>query len=355
MASNTRETRRINLALQGGGAHGAFTWGVLERLLAEDWLQIAAISGTSAGALNAAAVKAGLAHAPGRAGREAALANLEWVWSQVGRVPDFRANLWAEEMLPYLHPAARRWLEIVSPLSWLDAMTRVFSPYDYGRLWRDPLRPVVEGLPFSEICAPEGPALFVTATNVRSGKIRVFAGRQVTVDAILASACLPTLFRAVEIYDPKSDRIESYWDGGYSGNPALFPLFEHDFPRDILVVGINPLIREAVPQTPAQIEDRINEISFNSSLLREMRAISFVKRLIAEGRLENRDMKDVLMHMITDDGLMTSLSVETKLIPDRRLLARLRASGQDAADRWLSDNADHIGHQETVDLVRLFG
>lgn len=350
-----RKTRRINLALQGGGAHGAFTWGVLDRLLDEDWLEIAGISGTSAGALNGAALKAGLTHAPGAEGRRAARANLEWLWRKVGEVPSLRNDHWAEAMLPYLPAPLRRWAEVASPFGWLGMMTRLVSPYDFGPLWQNPLHAVVASMPFNEICSPEGPRLFVSATNVRTGKIRVFTGPEIGVDAILASACLPTVFRAVEIDDPATGRREAYWDGGYSGNPALFPLFGPDLPRDIVVVGINPLRREAVPRSPAEIEDRINEISFNASLLSEMRAISFVRRLIAAGQVEAGAMKDVLMHMIADDGLMASLGVETKLLPDRPLLARLHAGGYAAADGWLAAHAEDIGKAPGIDLAALFG
>ncbi len=350
-----RETRRINLALQGGGAHGAFTWGVLERLLDEDWLEIDAISGTSAGALNGAALKAGLSRGGGAPGRRAARENLEWLWTRIGEVPSLRNDQWAETVLPWLPPPARRWAEVASPFGWLGMMMRMVSPYDFGPLWQNPLRTVVEGLPFADICRDCAPRFFVSATNVRTGKIRVFSGAEIGADAILASACLPTVFQAVEIDDPATGRREAYWDGGYSGNPALFPLFAADLPRDIVVVGINPLLREAVPRTPGEIEDRINEISFNASLLREMRAIHFVKRLIAGGQVAEGAMKDVLMHMIADDGLMVSLGVETKLLPDRHLLARLRSAGQAAADDWLEAHADSIGNAPSIDLMAMFG
>lgn len=350
-----RETRRINLALQGGGAHGAFTWGVLERLLDEDWIEIAGISGTSAGALNGAALKAGLVRASGAAGRRAARENLEWLWGRVGETPSLRFNRWADQMLPYLPPLMRRLAEATSPMAWLDMMSRLVSPYDFGPFWKNPLQAIVEDLPFNHICSPRGPQFFVSATCVRTGKIRVFSGGEISVPAILASACLPTAFQAVEIDDPATGRREAYWDGGYSGNPALFPLFDPDLPRDIVVVGINPMVREGVPRTPAEIEDRINEVSFNASLLGEMRAINFVRRLIAGGRIEAGTMKDVLMHMIADDGLMASLGVETKLLPDRHLLARLRAAGQASGDAWLEANADRIGREPSIDLVALFG
>lgn len=350
-----RKTRRINLALQGGGAHGAFTWGVLERLLDESWLEIAAMSGTSAGALNAAAVKAGLAQASGREGREAAKANLAYVWNQVGGLPDLRYQRWAMDMTAFLPPYFRRMAEIFSPIGWMEATSRMFSPYDYGLLYKNPLEDVVKSLPFDNICAENGPQLYISATNVRTGKIRVFSGGDISVDAVLASACLPTLFRAVEIDDPATGRREAYWDGGYSGNPALFPLFRSSLPEDIVVVGINPLIRDRLPRTPMEIDDRINEISFNSSLLREMRAIAFVKRLIAEDRLAQSSMKDVLIHLIADDVLMNTLGVQTKMLPDNALQARMREAGQTAADIWLEAHADDIGVRPSVDLAALFG
>ena len=350
-----RETRRINLALQGGGAHGAFTWGVLERLLDEDWIEIAGISGTSAGALNGAALKAGLVRASGAAGRRAARENLEWLWGRVGEVPSLRFNRWADQMLPYLPPPMRRLAEATSPMAWLDVMARLVSPYDFGPFWKNPLEAIVADMPFNHICSLRGPQFFVSATCVRTGKIRVFSGDEISVQSILASACLPTVFQAVEIDDPETGRREAYWDGGYSGNPALFPLFDPDLPRDIVVVGINPMVREGVPRTPSHIEDRINEISFNASLLRELRAIQFVKRLIASGKIAEGSMKDVITHMIADDDLMAELGAESKLLPDPRLLARLRKAGQERADAWLSAHADRIGREPSVDLVALFG
>lgn len=350
-----REPRRINLALQGGGAHGAFTWGVLERLLDEPWLEISGISGTSAGALNGAALKAGLAQAGGLAGRRAAAENLRWLWGQVAEVPNLHFGNWAELLMPHLPTPMRRWIEATSPLSWMDAMARIFSPYDYGKYWRNPLQPLIEDLRFHDICSDRGPAFFISATNVRTGKIRVFTGEGICVESILASACIPTMFQAVEIDDPVTGRTEAYWDGGFSGNPALFPLFVPELPRDVLVVGINPLLRDEIPRSPTEIENRINEISFNAALLGEMRAINFARRLIADGRLNEGTMKDVLMHIIADDELMVTLGVDSKMMPDRRLLTQLRSAGQLRADEWLEKNADLIGVEASVNLAELFG
>lgn len=348
------ERKRINLALQGGGAHGAFAWGVLDRLLDEDWLEIAGVSGTSAGALNAAALKAGLAVARGDRGRQAARENLDAVWSAVGEVSENRMVRWMASLFP-VPRGFQRVTEMFSPIAWLEGVTRVFSPYDYGPFYTNPLSEIVTAMPHGDFTAPGGPRLFVSATNVRSGRVRVFTGADMSVRAVLASACLPTLFRAIEIDDPETGQPEAYWDGGYSANPALFPLFAPSLPRDIVIVNINPWHRDDLPKTPVDIQNRINEISFNASLQRELRAINFVKRLFDEGRLDDGGMKDVLVHMIFDDHLMTDLSARSKVMPGPGLLTRMKAAGQDAADRWLAEHADALGQRDTVDLPSLFG
>ena len=341
---------RINLALQGGGAHGAFTWGVLDRLLEEDWLEIAGVSGTSAGALNGAALKAGLV----RGGRGAAREKLDPLWAQGGAVHDLRLSAWMSAFGPAPGMVARL-LEAAAPFSVVDAMTRLFSPYDSGPFYLNPLERIVRQFRYDLVCERTGPAFFVSATNVRTGKIRVFEGDAVTPEAILASACLPTLFRAVEALDPATGTVEAYWDGGYTGNPALFPLFDPALPDDIVIVNINPLRREGVPRTAQEIQNRINEISFNSSLLRELRAISFVKELVADGKVPRGAMKDVLVHMIADDGLMNELSVATKLVPTPLVLGALKDAGRAAAESFLATDAKMIGRQGTVDLPAMFG
>jgi NTE family protein len=331
--------RRVSLALQGGGAHGAFTWGVLDRLLDEDDIEIAGISGTSAGALNGAALKAGLL----AGGRVAAQKRLDRLWTQVGEIGDFRMVPWVQPWLP----ALRAWQDAVEaflPVSPQAIAAQFYSPYALGSAWENPLDPVVRDLDFAHVCGAAGPRLFVSATNVRTGKIKVFDGKEITPEALLASACLPTVFQAVDIGG------EAYWDGGYSGNPALFPLYEPELPDDILVVSINPLRRGEVPDTPLEIQNRINEISFNASLLGELRAINFVRRLIAEGKVQRGQMKDVRVHMIADDGLMNALSAATKLSPSPQLLARLKAAGQAAAERFLSHAGKRIGMEPTVHL-----
>ncbi len=343
------EAIRINLALQGGGAHGAFTWGVLDRILQDDGIEIAGISGTSAGALNGAALKAGLV----RGGRAAARENLNWLWAQVGAVSDLRMASWMAAFGPA--PATlSRMFEGVVPFSIAEAWGRMFSPYDFGAAYRNPLERIVEKFRFADICAGEGPRFFVSATNVRTGKIRVFQAAEVTTEVILASACLPTLFQAVEFVDPATGTPEAYWDGGYTGNPALWPLFVPELPDDILIVNINPIVRDDVPRTTQEIQNRINEISFNASLLRELRAIDFVKRLIANGKVAEGAMKDMLVHMIADDELMNELSAVTKLTPSPYLLHRLKEAGRAAADDFLDRYRDDLGRRGTCDLKAMF-
>ena len=334
--------RRVSLALQGGGAHGAFTWGVLDRLLEEEELEIAGISGTSAGALNGAALKAGLI----AGGRGAARKRLDRLWEHVGEIGDFRMLPW---IAPFL-PAIRFWQTASAaflPFSPQAIAAQLYSPNAMGAGWTNPLEPVVRDLDFTQVCASEGPRLFVSATNVRTGKIKVFEGQDIGPEAILASACLPTVFQTVEIGD------EAYWDGGYTGNPALFPLYEPDLPDDILVVSINPLRRDDLPETALEIQNRINEISFNASLLGELRAINFVRRLIAEGRMERGRMKAVNVHLIADDGLMNSLSADSKLSPTPLLLGRLKAAGRAAAEQFLLDGGARIGSEAGLDLAAM--
>ncbi|MEL6643520.1 MAG: patatin-like phospholipase family protein [Pseudomonadota bacterium] len=348
---NTRRSKpvQVNLALQGGGAHGAFTWGVLDYLLEDESIEVAAISGTSAGALNGAAFKAGLIED----GRDGAKRNLDWLWTQVGALNDMRLANWMSEISPAPGMIAQA-LEYSLPYSLAETATRVFSPYAYGPFYKNPLERIVERFRYESVCARSGPALFISATNVRTGKIRVFAHEEITTDVMMASACLPTLFQAVEIDDPKTGRREAFWDGGYTGNPALFPLFAQDLPNDIMVVNINPLERDEVPITPQDILNRINEISFNSSLLRELRAIQFVRSLISDGRIQPGTMKDVLVHMIADDTLMTELSVATKLVPQPVILNKLKQAGRNAAAAFLDAHRQDLGKRPSVDLPAMF-
>lgn len=339
--------KRINLALQGGGAHGAFTWGVLETLLANPDIEIAAMSGTSAGALNGAAVKSGLS----QGSRDLAIETLAGVWEDVGAITDVAFAPWLDMFSPQ---AVSNVLETSLPFAISDAYSRAVSPYASGPFYSNPLQKIVDKFHYENICCDEGPAFYICATNVRSGKIRVFSGAEIGPDAIMASTCLPTMFRAVEIDDPITGTTEAYWDGGYTGNPALYPLFAPDLPRDIVIVNINPLHRDEVPTSVRAIQNRINEISFNSSLLRELRAIKFVQRLLHKGAMTDGAMKDVLIHMIADDDLMRQLSVATKVIATPQILHQLRVAGQTAAETFLRDGIDKIGEDSTLDLREMF-
>lgn len=344
-------TKRINLALQGGGAHGAFTWGVLDRLLEDEDLEIGGISGTSAGAMNGAALKAGWA----KNGREGARQELDWFWAQMGAVEEQGFWPWFLAGLPL--PGTR---EIGKAVEYslagqvADMLSLVTTPYALGPFYRNPLRPIVERFDFDAVCQGEGPELYISATKVRDGKIRVFEGKEVTADAILASACLPTIFTAIEFFDERSGREEAFWDGGYAGNPALFPLFKSHLPDDVLIVSLNPMERDELPMLPAQIQNRINEISFNSSLLRELRAVEFVQRLLAEGKVSSTEKKHIHIHWIAEDQVMQDLSVVTKMFPNGYLLASLKESGRRAADRFLTEHRGALNHRSTVDLKAMF-
>jgi NTE family protein len=342
--------KRINLALQGGGAHGAFTWGVLDRLLEEPELEIAAISGASAGSLNGAALKAGLV----RGGQSGARDALENIWQDIGALDDDLMPSWMNAWFP--DPGAvSKSIEYSWPYMWADAMGRMVSPYAWGPLYRNPLERIVTNLDYEKVCAKASPEFFVCATLVRTGKIRVFEGDEIDCDAILASACLPTLYQAVEKTDPKTGVTEAFWDGGYTGNPALFPFFKASLPDDVIVVNINPILREKLPVTPPEIQNRINEISFNSSLLRELRAIDFVQRLLHSGVLSPGTMKDVRIHMISDDTLMNELSVATKIVAVPTLLGQLKEAGRRAAGMFLEEHFEAIGQRQTADLEGMFG
>ncbi|MDM8166948.1 patatin-like phospholipase family protein [Roseovarius sp.] len=333
-------TKRINLALQGGGAHGAFTWGVLDRLLDEQDIEVAAITGTSAGALNGAAYKSGWLDG----GREGARASLDWLWRQMGALNDLRLPGWMAGN-PLIPGQVATALEASPQFLVADAMTRVISPYAYGPFYVNPLERIAREFSFEKVCALEGPSLYVSATNVHSGKIRVFSGDDISPESLLASACLPTLFQAVEIDGAH------YWDGGYTGNPALFPLFRAELPADIVIVNINPLDRPEVPRSPQEIQNRINEISFNSSLLRELRAINFAQRLLEQDIINEGAMKRLFVHMISDDRLMRDMSVATKLMPTPLTLSRLKAAGRRAAEGFLEQHRDDLGERGTVDLA----
>lgn len=343
----------INLALQGGGAHGAFTWGVLDRLLQEDWITIDGITATSAGAMNAAALKAGWVEN----GNQGARDKLDAFWDQLAGINTLTpapVKEWLTSFSPPL-PVLASLAEYNPAMVGADMLARTFSPYETNPLNIHPLRAMVDDFfNFDKVCAIAGPSLFVSATNVRTGKIKIFSGTEISTDAILASACLPTLYQAVEIYDPTTKKTEAYWDGGFMGNPALFPLFYETDTCDVLLVHINPIHREEIPRTAREIENRVNEISFNSSLLRELRNIYFVTRLIEAGKIKRGQMMEVLIHSVADDATMIQLGVATKNTPTPALLSQLKHAGQTAMDGFLNQNADNLGKKSSVDLKSMF-
>ena len=305
-------------------------------------------------AMNAAALKTGLLLG---GSREAAKRELADFWGSIARYAPGLPNPLLEWVRAFDPTTENLADAIEAGASWGlgDSLTRMFSPYDLNPFNINPLRSLLhERLHFDTICMAEPPHLFVCATNVRTGKARVFQGEEIGSEAILASTCLPSLFQAVEIKDPKTGRMEAYWDGGFTGNPALWPLFYQMKSRDIVIVHINPIERPDLPRTAREIIDRTNEISFNSALLGELRAITFVRRLLAEGVIPEGAMKDILVHSIMDDDTMTKLGAATKMRPDWSLMQNLRDVGRTAAERFLHDHWADLGEQASVDLRALY-
>lgn len=332
----------VSLALQGGGAHGAFTWGVLDTLLADPDLDIQAITGTSAGAMNAVVLAEGMLEG----GAAGARTQLRRFWDQIGAegaLSPMQRTLWDR--------LSGNWsLDNTPGFLMLDAIRAYVSPYDFNPLNLNPLRGFLERVvDFGRVRRHSDMKLFVSATNVRSGKVKVFSCGELTADMVMASACLPQLFQAVEIDG------EAYWDGGFMGNPALFPLFYDTTPHDVILVQINPIRREEVPRTARDITNRQNEITFNGALLRELRAIAFVDRLVERGHLEERHYRRVRMHRIASDETMVPLSASSKFNTEAAFLDHLFKAGQDAAGRFLTEHRANIGQRGTLDLGKEIG
>ncbi|MEM9422057.1 MAG: patatin-like phospholipase family protein [Pseudomonadota bacterium] len=331
----------INLALQGGGAHGAFAWGVADKLLEDGRIGLSAITATSAGAMNAAVIAYGT-HLDGRDG---ARAKLEEYWRAVSRIKQsfgiFDVKVF--EKIPYFTHVER----MVSQMM-MEAATISASPYQFNPLGLNPLKDVLEEvIDFDALRSCQQVELFISATNVKTGKVKVFAKEALRVEHLLASACLPQLFQAVEVDG------EHYWDGGYMGNPSLWPLFYKTDVADLLVVHINPIERENVPRTPSEISNRINEITFNSALLKEMRAIAFVQKLVDEGWLNEShqgSLSNIRFHSIRADEVMRDLSLSSKFDTDWEFLCSLRDRGREAAAIWLDTHLDTVGKRSSVNL-----
>ena len=330
-----REPILVDLALQGGGSHGAFTWGVLDRLLEEPWLRIDGISGTSAGAMNAAALAYGFTGG----GNEGARAALEGFWRRVAK---------AGEMSPLrrgsLDMLLGRWSLDNSPAYIaIDMMSRLFSPYDLNLTGWNPLRQILtEGVDFTRVS--ESPIkLFITATNVATGRARVFRNHELTPEVLLASACLPTMFRAIEIGG------EPYWDGGYAGNPTITPLIRESDACDTILVQINPRERPETPRSAADILNRLNEISFNSPLMKELRMIALLRQVADLGSGEGARWANMRVHSVVTD-MLARVGASSKLNAEWEFVTMLFAEGRRAADAFLRTDGMHLGERSTADL-----
>ena len=330
-----RQPVLVDLALQGGGSHGAFTWGVLDRLLEEPWMRIEAISGTSAGAMNAAVLADGWL----KGGADGARAALDAYWRRVSRAAAFsplqRSPL--ERMMG-------RWTLDTSPMYLaMDLMSRVFSPYDLNPTGFNPLRKVLtESIDFERLVTSPI-KLFITATNVHTGRGRIFRNSQITPDVLLASACLPTMFRAVEIEG------EPYWDGGFAGNPTITPLVRESDAHDTILVQINPRERLNTPKTAGDILDRLNEISFNAPLLKELRMIALLRQAADPGHGEGARWAGMRTHRIMNDRL-AEFGASSKLNAEWEFLEMLKVEGRKSADEFLTSHGTDLGSKSSADL-----
>ena len=358
------DNKTVNLALQGGGSHGAFTWGVLDALLEDGRLDFDGISGASAGAMNAVALAHGFAQAqpktlaahspavssgpdprptPRADPRERARESLAHFWGEVvqlGAVGSLQRNMldiffggWQ------LDQGASNFLA--------NAVGQVASPYQTNPLDINPLRDLLERtIDFEHIAHLAEPKVFVSATHVTTGKAEIFSGKRLTAASVMASACLPMLFRAVEIDG------EAYWDGGYSGNPAIHPLIYRCQSSDILLVQINPLARDKRPNTAHEILDRVNELTFNASLLAQMRAIDFVNRLLQDGRLHPGRYRPVMLHRIDGGETLEAYSGASRASADAALIDALFKLGRAQAHDWLKHRFGQVGVKSTINIER---
>jgi NTE family protein len=337
-AAAESEAILIDLALQGGGAHGAFTWGVLDRLLDEPRLKIEGISGTSAGAMNAAV----LAHGHAAGGPRGAKLALEDFWQRVSRA----AVLSPFRRTP-LDIMLGRWTLDTSPVFLaLDLAARVFSPYDLNPRGANPMRDILNAcVDFAQL--EQSPIrLFVTATNVRTGRGRVFNNAELTPEVLLASACLPTLFQAIEIDG------EPYWDGGYVGNPTITPLVRECASSDSILVQVNPIERPGTPRSAREILDRVNEVSFNSPLMKELRMIAVLRQVANAGDCEGARWAGMRIHRIASE-MMTELGYSSKLNAEWEFFCMLRDEGRRCAQAFLATHMNDLGRRSTFDLDSL--
>ncbi|WP_084420269.1 patatin-like phospholipase family protein [Henriciella litoralis] len=345
MARSASKPKPISLALQGGGAHGAFTWGVLERLSECETLDIQAITATSAGAMNAAAYLSGL-QTGGPAGAREALETFWQTVSRKGSVMDAMGASSAAGDFMASNPFTT-W----TPHNFATAMTSFLSPYDLNPFNLNPLKEAVQSTIDFDAVRQSSVQLFIAATNVETGRVRIFKDEEITMDAVLASACLPQTFKAVKIDGTP------YWDGGFLGNPSLFPLFYSEAPKDIVLVTLNPIERKGTPRSAGEIQDRLNEITFNASLLGELRSIAFVQKLLNDGLLNKAvrsHYRNLNIHAIRGGEVLSGLRLESKYDTSWRFLNELREKGRGHAEKWLEECHDSIGKTSSLDIHEAF-
>jgi NTE family protein len=325
----------VNLALQGGGSHGAFTWGVLDRLLEDGRLSFEGITASSAGAVNATVLVHGLT----TGGRDGAREALRAFWKKLSESTSH--GFMQPSLLDRI--SGKYGLDHSPGYLFMDALSYFTSPYLYNPLNLNPLRDVLaQTVDFDRLRREPAVKLFLCATNVRTGKVKVFAAKELGLDHVLASTCLPLLMQPIEIDG------EVYWDGGFSGNPAIFPLVYGCETRDVVMVHLTPAERPEIPVTSHGIMNRMQEIGFNAALIREMRAVTFITKLIDEGRLA--DGKRMLIHVIEAEDVIREFPGSSRLNNSWEFLSLLCEIGRERAARWLADNFDHLGRHSTVDL-----
>ncbi len=330
-----RDTVLVDLALQGGGSHGAFTWGVVDRLLEEPWLKVEAISGTSAGAMNAAVLVSGYMQGGAKGAREA----LDAYWNRVAEAARFSPI----QRSP-VDRLMNRWTLDTSPAYLvMDLMSRVVSPYNLNPLGLNPISDILrESIDFDHL-GEASIKLFITATNVHTGRGRVFRNKEITPDVLLASACLPTMFQAIEIDG------EPYWDGGFVGNPTITPLIRESDAHDTILIQINPRERRETPRTASEILNRLNEISFNASLMKEVRMIALLRQAVDPGSGEGARWAQMRTHRIMTDKL-AEFGASSKLNAEKAFLTMLKEEGRRSADAFLTEHGEDIGKRSTVDI-----
>lgn len=334
--------KTVTLALQGGGSHGAFTWGVLDRLLEDERLEIEAISATSAGAINGALLVCGMAEG-GRQGARDLLSRFWWHLADSFRFSPLQPTP--------LDRLTADWGIQYSPLyQWGEAVLRLFSPYQLNPLDINPLRALLNTvIDFDLLCRPDVIRLFVSATNVRTGKVRIFEPHEITGEVVLASTCLPHMFRAVEVDG------EQYWDGGFVANPAIYPLMRHCKSSEVLIVQVNPIGAREMPYTADAILHRINEISFNSSVMREMHALAFITSLYDRGWIDRvAGVKKTHIHMIHAEEVMRDLHATSKFNAEEAFLKLLFDAGRTRAEAWLDEHWDDVGQRSTIDVNEVY-